>query len=740
MRNNLSKLNSFYLTLAVTVAAILVCNFTAEPSRAENPDRLATEALATKRTENAAAKTTLHYSREIDRLVRKQLDKDGIERNAATDDATFLRRVYLNAIGRIPNIDEAESFLGSDSSQKRAQLIDELLGSYGYVSHQFNFWADILRIQSRNNVIVGQPYIDFVKDSLEQNKPYDEFVRELLASEGAAMEKGNGAVGYYLRDINMPEDNMSNTIRVFLGTRLECAQCHDHPFDKWTQKQYFEMVAFTGGMKYSAREGNTYKEMKMLRRELLAKKENMNGELLAAANRAMRSITSGVSGGGTGLARLPETYEGTDGAPNEVITAKTMFESDPLVAAKVPQLRGKNKKKKRKINNKARQMIPGAVDLGSRQAYAQWLTDVDNPRFAKVIANRLWKQAFGLGLIEPVDVIEDNTLASNPELLDYLTKLMIEIDFDMQQFLRIVYNSETWQAEATRTDIAEPHKYAFPGPVLRRMSAEQIWDSMVGLTVDAIDQRDYPEANVAGVGRVDVYKFYDDVKDKSAREFYDFMAQKYGVWGKNKRKNGGDAMMSDSDPQQMRKAMQKKLADADRAARRKQRKEHDRLLKAMNEKVKQAKRSGNQRLLRELLIERTEVVSAARTKSGKFMRASELPSPAPARHLLREFGQSDREVIENANDDPAVTQVLRLMNGFVDDTIGNDANSVLTRNALLADSQQEGIQNVYLTMLSRKPTRVEVREWLPDFRSDARAAYTDLVWTLINSNEFIFVR
>jgi hypothetical protein len=163
---------------------------------------------------------------------------------------------------------------------------------------------------------------------------------------------------------------------------------------------------------------------------------------------------------------------------------------------------------------------------------------------------------------------------------------------------------------------------------------------------------------------------------------------------------------------------------------------------AINREINQARRAGDREKMRQLLIKRTDVVSTARSKSdnSRFKRASELPSPAPAKHLLREFGQSDRETIENSNRDPAVTQVLRLMNGFVDSTIGNDPNSVMTRNTLMADNETEAIEAVFLTMLSRKPTSAEKKVWIKDFKRDPRNAYTDLVWTLINSNEFIFVK
>ena len=611
---------------------------------AETPDPPAT----TSTTKTTSRKKTLAYSRKIDAIIESHLADNELTRNPEIDDATFLRRIYLDAIGRIPNIDEAEEFLQSDASQKRSDLIDELLDSYGYVSRQFNFFADLLRVKTRlTNNAPGGPYIDFIKDSLEENKPYDQLVFELLAADGALLERGNGAVGYHLRDRNMPEDNMSNTVRIFLGTRLECAQCHDHPFDKWTQRQYFEMVAFTGGINYRVAGSDNYgKQIRELRKMTSQGDKKYNGNVTAAVRRTLQSTSSGISGTGTGLARLPETYEGSHGKANEVVTAKTMFNGEAIVDAKIPKVNAKKRKrnKKRKLGRN----IPGAKQIGSRDAYAQWLTNVDNPRFAKVISNRLWKQAFGVGLIEPVDVIEDSTVASNPELMDYLTEVMIEIDFDMKQFLRIIYNTKTWQAEVTRTDVTELQKYAFPGPIMRRMSAEQIWDSMVGLTVDAIDERSSPEVRLSGAGKVDIYDFYQQVKGKSLEEMYAIVEKKF---------RGRGMMMDGSPKEQMAKIKSKARQEA-----KQKRKKLDQQVKQINNQITNARRAGNREKMRQLLIKRTEIVSAARSKGDQHKRASELPSPAPAKHLLREFGQSDRETIENANTDPAVTQVLHLMN------------------------------------------------------------------------------
>ena len=210
-------------------------------------------------------------SREIDNILAADWKKSGVEGNPAVDDPTFVRRIYLDVIGRIPTTREVEEFIASKDAGKRAQLIDKLLNTEAYVQHAFNYWADVLRVTSNGNqtgAITGAAYAGFVKDSLRTNKPYDQFVREMVAAQGKAWS--NGAIGYYMRDRGMPLDNMANTVRVFLGTRIECAQCHNHPFDKWTQMQFYQMAAFTYGVSTQDYYGGTTGEV----RDLLRDKES----------------------------------------------------------------------------------------------------------------------------------------------------------------------------------------------------------------------------------------------------------------------------------------------------------------------------------------------------------------------------------------------------------------------------------------------------------------------------------
>ena len=667
-------------------------------------------------------------SRQIDELVEQQLEANELKPNPISRDEVFVRRVYLDIVGRIPTLDEVTRFLDSRDKDKRSQLIDELLDSPGYVSNQFNFWADLLRLKTRlQGGNPGRPYITFVKESLKANKPYDQMVHDLLNSDGPILD-GNGATGYYLRDSGMPEDNMANTVRIFLGTRIECAQCHDHPFDKWTQREFFEMVAFNGGVRTRLTPtGMTMGGPGALRREI--QKKDAPNQVKQLAQNLLRPLSYGVAGSGTGLAKLPDSYQYDDGEPNEVVTAKTMFGHEELVRATVPVSRKGKKKRKRPQRRNNTTQIPGAKDIGSREALADWLTSADNPRFTTVIANRLWKESMGRGLIEPIDDITEETVASNEPLMEFLARQMIDLDYDVKQFYRAIYNSKTWQREASDLVAEElsDSEYHFPGPLLRRMSAEQLWDSFLTLAVPDLDTRKNPR-DVIDATRYGNYKDVEELKSMSADELIKVAEERL------KRRN---------DPNQKKK-MREVMMAANETKYQQEAKDTQRQIARLKRLQQAAKRRKNNRAARNLQAQIQELQVRLRhlptRVGGDLVRASELPSPAPAGHFLREFGQSDRDQIENANSEPAVSQVLSLMNGQIEKKIISNPRTVLMRNTLYAESVGDKIDTIFLSILSRKPTRSEKKTWLEIAREEGAPAANDLIWTLANTGEFMFVR
>lgn len=405
---------------------------------------------------------------EIDKMVLTGLKKNNVSPNPKTSDEQFLRRVYLDVTGSIPSYRETMKFLSSKDPDKRAKLIDELLNGEGYASHFYNYWADVLRYKDNlSNDVRGEPFRQWLKQSLAENKPWNKMVYEMLTAEGLIWD--NPATGYFQRDPGMPLDVMNNTIRIFLGTRIGCAQCHDHPFDRWTQREFYEIAAFTfgttngtyGGDKrffpedpnkrlqeeYSSivqeeedRRNNSYRFNRMI---------NVNMRLI---NDQDRKIT------------LPKDYQYSNGKPGEVVAPKTLFGP----AAEIKQ------------------------GEPPRKAFARWVVSKDNPRFAKTIANRLWKQVFGAGQFEPVDDLMDDSKPENPELMEYLESTMKRINFNMKEYVRILLNTEAYQRQSSSIDIAGSDRFHFPGPVMRRMTAEQAWDSFVTLAVDEVEYHEQP--------------------------------------------------------------------------------------------------------------------------------------------------------------------------------------------------------------------------------------------------------
>ena len=394
----------------------------------------------------------------IDALVDANYKKHEVTPNRSVNDAFFCRRAYLQLAGRIPKFEEVSQFIGSKDPEKRTKLIDKLLNSQDHVSHAFNYWGNILRLQDHpiNNNQFAQPYHEWIKKSLAENTPYDQWVTQMLTAEGRIWD--NPAVGYSMRDSGMELDHVDNTVQIFLGTQIGCAQCHDHPFDKWTQKDFYQMSAFLYGTQTRVGTGDKKRfpggnPVERVKTEMKAKDPGFNTN--GSFNKILIANLMDVTENPGRRLKLPHDYQYENGKPDDVVTAK------PIFGDQVGIKKGDS---------------PKAI-------FAKWLTSPQNPRFAKNIANRMWKHTMGLGLIEPANDIREDSVCSSPELLDFLQSELIRLKFDVRELQRIICNSQTWQREAQVREITDEAPYYFPGPTLRRMTAEQLWDSLLTMAV-----------------------------------------------------------------------------------------------------------------------------------------------------------------------------------------------------------------------------------------------------------------
>ncbi len=419
----------------------------------------------------------------VDRTVGNALIKKGIQPNKQTDDFVFVRRVYLDVAGRIPTDVEARDFLNDKDPDKRRKLVDQLLVSDGYRSHLFNWMADLLRHRGKLRRSNFNHYERWLKDQIAQNMPWDEMVYAMLTAEGTLAN--SGPTGYLLRDPGMPLDNLSNTLNIFLSANVSCAQCHDHPLADWTQREFYELAAFFGATDVSDRDPRKVGNKLKLPDGSLSKQDVAS----AVAQNLARVHTKSSQ-----TLKFPDDYAYSDVEPGSPVDPLLFIWGDEELTVEVDET------------------DPGKL----RENFAEWLTHKKNPRFAIAIANRLWKRFFGLGVQEPLEDLDDLTKASNPELLQLLGKIMVAADFDLREFQRVILNSKAYQAVSSVTPSSgDSENYLFPGPILRRMSAEQAWDSILALVLGtSLDDYKVDRSN-----RVTRYDFpYEQMNPDEVRE------------------------------------------------------------------------------------------------------------------------------------------------------------------------------------------------------------------------------
>ena len=438
---------------------------------------------------------------QIDSLTMDRLVAKKVAPGRTVNDEIFLRRVYLDVAGRIPTLQESEAFLDSSAPDKRKDLVDDLLSSPDYVSHFYNVWADTLRlVENPQPNIYSMPYLAWVKDSIRTNKKYDRWVYEMLTADGTTWD--NPATGYQLRDDGMPLPYIDNTVRVFLGTQIGCAQCHDHPFDHWTQHEFYQLAAFTAGTRTRIRRGDPGFEKTNPANELItiAKSKADKGRVPGPFQRLARANIYNVKEVKANL-RLPHDYAYDDAEPKSVVKPKVLW-------GKIPS---------------------GAQSGTPREQFAAWVTSSENEAFSKMISNRLWKQFFGLALVEPMDDFNEDNPNANPSLLKFLSSEVVRNDFDLKQFMRAILYSDTYAAESVDYDITSGESFYFQGPLVRRMTAEQVWDSLLTLAVENTMPFERPTAeDVKPYMQLDFSKeTYNSLMKKSERFGEKYYMPKY---------------------------------------------------------------------------------------------------------------------------------------------------------------------------------------------------------------------
>ena len=427
-----------------------------------------------KTTAPDAAKLRAH-ALEVDKRVAAHFQKHGLAVPADADPGTLLRRTYLVAVGRIPTLEETRAYLEDATPDKHARLVERLMASPGYASHMSNWLGDLLRVKDQfTNNVSAAPYVHYLRESVASNKPWDRLSAELLTAEG---DGWNGApqVGYFVRDKGMPLDNVANTMRIFLGSRMECAQCHDHPFGDWDRRDFYELAAFFHGI-------NGKNESVQRAAERIARGEGEEDRRRAKPeDRQLADLIDylggnahyfTVSGGGRGNIPLPADYQYRDGKPGEVVPARAPYG---------PTMRMSSRRE---------------GDDG-RQRFVKWMTDPENPQFTQLIANRMWKRIMGRGIYEPVDEYVPAAETIAPELTNHLTSLMRELGYDLRAYQQVLLLTRTFRFDTSPQQSEANAPASLAGRQISRLAAEQIWDSLLVLAAgdpDALPVRSFGDS------------------------------------------------------------------------------------------------------------------------------------------------------------------------------------------------------------------------------------------------------
>jgi hypothetical protein len=406
-------------------------------------------------TAKANAKTPSLAPEAIDAALREAWQKEGLTPAARADDATFVRRSYVDIVGTIPTAETTTAFLASADPDKRKKLVDALLASPQYAEHWMNYWDDVLMGREVKGPVVDRVAFRYwLRARFEANAPWDRMVRDLVAATGqnslggarvrfpqamsmtvplgstvpqkgdedaADLEHINGAVNWTLRFEQAPQDLAGNASRIFLGVQIQCAQCHDHKTEKWTQADFRRFAA-------------AFLHAKI---DPVDKKEK-------------------------GVVRRVELVDLPRVAPRFAKNADVA----PIAQAKATALDGTDLEK----------------GDGTRKALATWMTARANPWFAKAFVNRMWGHFLGRGFYDPVDDMRDVNTPSMPQLLDRIAADFVAHDYDIAHLVRTICATEAYQLAASASSKPDPENRLWTRFHLVPLGPEELLNALVRAT------------------------------------------------------------------------------------------------------------------------------------------------------------------------------------------------------------------------------------------------------------------
>jgi len=380
------------------------------------------------------------FRETIDSHVRAAWEREKVSPAPPADDAMFLRRIYLDLTGLIPTYEQAKAFLEDESKDKRARLVDELMKAPEYARHQADVWDRTVYF-GRNppgyKTRERDGFRRWLTEQFAQNTPYDKVAGAILRAEGNSVE--HGAPMYLVQYDRKPADAAVAVTQDFLGIQLQCARCHDHPYEDWSQLDFYGMAAFFA----------------RLERVNVGKKDKETMVMIGEKNLGEIEFTGPAA----------EDEPGKKGKP---VPAKFLH-GDVLQEPELPE---DFEEPRNFPNNK----VPPAPRFSRKNQLADWVTSRENPYFARATVNRIWSQFMGRGLVHPVDNMSPFNSASHPGLLDAMTEAFVEHDFDVAWLIREIVSSQTYQLSSDGP-VEEAKPQWFEQARVRPLAAEELLES-----------------------------------------------------------------------------------------------------------------------------------------------------------------------------------------------------------------------------------------------------------------------
>ncbi|MBC8351855.1 MAG: DUF1549 domain-containing protein [Planctomycetes bacterium] len=383
----------------------------------------------------AAAPEPAATAVEIDRKLAAEIGSNAGEAVPRTSDETFLRRVFLDLLGETPTADDILAFAFMSDESKRAEIVEQLLDDESFGTNWARYWRDVVlyRRTEERALISANSMAQYLSEKLNSNAPWSEIATDFITATGDIRENGDTAL--IMAQAGRPEDVTAEVSRIFLGIQIQCAQCHDHPTDRWQRQQFHELAAFF---------------------PRIAVRQDRSGDVptfLVTVNDApfqfRRQTNNNNRFRGTPEHFMPNLEDPTDKGTQ---MQPVFFVSGDKLAK-------------------------GTRDADRRDALAAWITSPRNPWFAKAFVNRIWSELVGEGFYEPVDDLGPDRECSAPSTIDYLASTFAETGYDVKWLYQTVIATDAYQRESrSRRDYEE---LPFQANCSQRLRGDQLFDSLV---------------------------------------------------------------------------------------------------------------------------------------------------------------------------------------------------------------------------------------------------------------------